>query len=163
MAETAPGRVALFSIHPRFADAILDGTKFVEFRRTPLADDVTHVVIYATAPVQRVVGTFEVAGVESARPKTAWKTWGHVGGIDRQSFDDYYNGAQRAYVIKVRSPQRLATPLPLAALDPALRPPQSFQYLPQTVLSTSLAHEQDHRHHNRTKPEQMLLRHLVRV
>ncbi len=62
MASAAIGRVALFSIHPQYAEAILAGTKSVEFRRTPLADDVTHVVVYATAPTKMVVGIFEVDG-----------------------------------------------------------------------------------------------------
>lgn len=135
MAEGTVGRVALFSIHPTYAEAILNGTKTVEFRRTPLADDVTHVVIYATAPVQRVVGTFEVAGVESMRPTTAWRNFRKVGGIDRAAFQSYYEGAAMAHVIRVRRAQRLPEPLSLADLDPDLRPPQSFQYIdPRTIM-----------------------------
>ena len=38
------------SIHPVYANAILTGDKKVEFRKRRLAADVTHVLVYATAP-----------------------------------------------------------------------------------------------------------------
>lgn len=136
MASTATGRVALFSIHPQYAEAILTGTKSVEFRRTPLADDVTHVVVYATAPTKMVVGIFEVDGVEALSPSSAWRKYSDVGAIEKTAFNAYYAGAATAHVIKVRRVQRLASPLPLAEIDPTLRPPQSFQYLAADVLGS---------------------------
>jgi predicted transcriptional regulator len=133
MAETATGRVALFSIHPDYANALLDGTKHVEFRRTALPADVTRVVIYATSPVQRIVGSFEVAGVVQTPPSKAWKAYREVGGIEKQAFDRYYEGAADAFVIQARDPVRLHTPLRLSDLSDSLRPPQSFLYLREDV------------------------------
>lgn len=129
MAETATGRVALFSIRPHYANALLDGTKRVEFRRTALPTDVTRVVIYATAPVQRIVGSFEVAGVDQTPPGEAWTAYREVGGIAKQAFDRYYEGAASAFVIQARNPVRLHTPLRLSDLSESIRPPQSFMYL----------------------------------
>lgn len=134
MASAATGRVALFSIHPHYAEAILSGTKTVEFRRTPIADDVTHVVVYATAPMKMVVGIFEVDEVEALTPASAWRKYSAVGAIDPGAFDAYYSGAAKAHVIKVRRVQRLVSPVPLAQIDPSLRPPQSFQYLDADVI-----------------------------
>lgn len=129
MADAATGRVALFSIKPEYANAILDGSKEVEFRRTSLASDVSHVVIYATSPVQRVVGTFEVAGVESAVPEELWANYSHVGGIGHAAYTGYFAGTDTGYAIKVRRPRLLDTPLRLDDLSPGLRAPQSYQYL----------------------------------
>jgi predicted transcriptional regulator len=129
MAGTAAGRIALFSIHPRYAQAILDGSKQVEFRRQGLPEDVTHVVIYATSPVQRVIGMFEVAGTEKVSPVSAWKRYNRVGRIEKTAFERYYTGADYAFVIRVRNPQKFASPFLLADLDENLRPPQSFMYL----------------------------------
>ncbi|WP_364512709.1 hypothetical protein [Nocardioides sp. LML1-1-1.1] len=106
----------------------------VEFRRTPIADDVTHVVVYATAPTKMVVGIFEVDAVEALTPASAWRKFGKVGAIDPDAFDAYYQGAATAHVIKVRRAERLASPLSLAQIDPALRAPQSFQYLDADVI-----------------------------
>lgn len=135
MADTATGRVALFSIKPQYAAAILDGSKEVEFRRTSLASDVSHVVIYATSPVQKVIGTFEVAGVESAVPDELWDSYSAVGGIARDDYTKYFAGTDTGYAIKVRSPRLLNTPLRLNDLSPGLRPPQSYQYLQGDALA----------------------------
>lgn len=134
MVGTATGRVALFSIHPRYAEAILAGTKQVEFRRQGLPADVTHVVVYATSPVQRVVGAFEIESVEHLTPHAAWKRYGRVGGIDQDSYDRYYAGTDSAYVIRVRNPEAFEVPFALHDLDEALRPPQSYMYLRDQLL-----------------------------
>lgn len=134
MVGTAVGRVALFSIHPHYARAILDGSKEVEFRRQGLADDVTHVVIYATSPVQRVIGMFEVAGVDRMSPSRAWKRFGQTGGIMKTAFERYYTNADQAFVIRVQNPQTFPVPFLLADLRENLRPPQSYMYLRDDVL-----------------------------
>lgn len=134
MVGSAVGRVALFSIHPQYARAILDGSKEVEFRRQGLPDDVTHVVIYATAPVQQVLGMFEIAGVDKMTPSGAWKRHGRTGGIEKTAFDRYYTNADHAFVIRVRNPETFPTPFLLADLDENLRPPQSYMYLREGVL-----------------------------
>ena len=62
MARTAHPQVALLSIHPVYAQGIIDGRKTVEFRRRAFGKSVTHVVVYATAPVRKVVGAFTARG-----------------------------------------------------------------------------------------------------
>lgn len=134
MASPATGRVALFSIHPRYAEAILAGTKTVEFRRQGLPDDVTHIAVYSTAPVQRIVGMFEIDTIDKTSPARAWSKYATVGGIEQTPFERYYTGAANAYVIRVRSTRRFDEPVALADLDPAMRPPQSYMYLAPPVL-----------------------------
>ncbi|MTD46275.1 ASCH domain protein [Conexibacter sp. W3-3-2] len=134
MAELAVGRVALLSIHPRHAEAILAGDKRVELRRVPLAAETTHAVIYATAPVQKVVGWFEIDGIDEASQTSIWRLHGAVSGITRQEHRDYYAGSPRAFAIRIARAHRLGKGLPLTELPDVKRPPQSFQYLdPETV------------------------------
>lgn len=129
MADRTPGRVALLSIHPRHAEAILHGEKLVELRRTAVASDVTHVLIYATAPVQAVVGWFDVDGVDVASKTGIWDAHGAVAGVTRREFRDYFAGAARAFAIRVGRAQRLDPALSLDQIPGVRRPPQSFQYL----------------------------------
>lgn len=82
----AAGRVALMSIHPRYAWAILEGRKTVEFRKRRLADDVTHVVIYSTVPDRAVVGYFTVEGQETSTPASLWGQFHDRGVIDESDF-----------------------------------------------------------------------------
>lgn len=129
MADTPTGRVALLSIRPHYAEEILAGRKRVEFRRRALPHDVTQVVIYATAPVARVVGLFQVEAVESTTPVEAWRHYHRVGCIEQEAFRTYYEGADTAHVIRIRGVEAAGTPFLLSEVDASLRPPQSFMYL----------------------------------
>lgn len=123
------GRVAVMSIHPRYANQILAGAKRVEFRKRPLARDVTHVVVYATAPVSAVVGAFTVEGQHTLTPGDLWNRFAEVGGIDSESFDAYYAGRAAGTGITVGQVLAPATPLGLRDRLGLTRPPQSFQYV----------------------------------
>jgi predicted transcriptional regulator len=129
MGEVAPGRVALMSIRPEFANAILSGSKSVEFRKRPVAEDVSHVLIYATLPVGSLLGWFAIRGQATKTPTELWKKFSRVGGISKEKFFDYYNQKQFGTGIMVGATEKFEEPLPLAELGKTVRPPQSFQYL----------------------------------
>jgi predicted transcriptional regulator len=61
MARTTDRTVVLLSTKPRFAEAIMGGEKHVEFRRVRCRRDVKVVLVYATSPIQRLLGYFEVS------------------------------------------------------------------------------------------------------
>jgi len=129
--------VALLSIKPRFADAILSGTKRVEFRRKRLADTVRHIVVYSTLPVGTVVGSCGVTGQMSASPDELWAAVGDVGGISREEFDAYFEGTEQAVAILLEKPSRLDARREVTLRElGATRPPQSFQYLNRSVRNT---------------------------
>ncbi len=98
------------SVHPRFAEAIMDGRKKVEFRKRRLADDVTVVWVYATAPVRRVIGYFEVDSIHTANPADLWRRFAHVGCIERADFDRYYADSRTGAGIGIRKAVRLRHP-----------------------------------------------------
>lgn len=129
MVEQSPGRILLMSIHPEYAEALLDGTKTVEFRKSAVADDVSHIVIYATAPVRRVLGWVKTAGVEQGSPSAIWRKHRSRTGVREREFRTYYRGHRRAVAIHVDSPRRLDEPLELSAVEEGLTAPQSWRYL----------------------------------
>lgn len=128
MAGSTPGRVALLSLHPRFASAILAGEKTVELRRSAFADDVSHVVVYCTAPVQRVVGWFAVAGIDRDRPAALWRRHRDATGVTAGEFKEYFRGTDEGAAIKVGDVTVLTRPAPLDEIGP-ISPPQSYSYL----------------------------------
>jgi predicted transcriptional regulator len=128
MAETSLGAIALISIHPRFATAILDGTKQVEFRKVGFKRQVTHVLLYATAPIQQIVGYVEVLGIDERSPVALWRRYHLVAGIERGAFFDYYKGKDIGFAVKVCRPKRLSRPFALGELHRGCTPPQSFLY-----------------------------------
>lgn len=122
------------SIRPVYTAAILEGSKQVEFRKRRLADDVGTVVVYATMPVGSVVGHFAVAGQVVASPAVLWQRFEAVAGIDAAGFDAYFAGSAVGVAILVGDVTVYDPPLPLQAVDPGGRPPQSYKYLPEGVL-----------------------------
>lgn len=140
---TDPDRLILLSIKPRFAEAILDGSKTVELRRTPPRLDVpTDVLLYASQPTSAIVGTCQVTEVLSYTPAGLWRLVGPRTGVSYQEFADYFYGCARAYGLVLAEPQRVATAVELETLRAAWRPfhpPQSFRYLTRASSDRVLA------------------------
>jgi predicted transcriptional regulator len=134
MARTTDRTVVLLSIKPKFADAIMAGEKRVEFRRVRCRPDVKVVLVYATSPVQRLVGYFDVAFIDESSPEGLWRRYGAVGGISQDEYQRYYAGAQTAIAIGVGKVHRLPGLCRLRQLSPTATPPQSFHYFPLQSL-----------------------------
>ncbi len=126
--------VALMSIQPEFAERILAGEKRVEFRKTYFRYKVSHVIVYSSNPVQKIVGFFEVEALELDDPASLWKRYSSVGGIARSAFEAYYDGCRRGVAIRIGRTFRLQKPLPLSSLTDTQPPPQSFRYVGAAAL-----------------------------
>lgn len=138
MADDHARRVALLSVHPEYAQAILDGTKTVEFRKRPLAPDVTHVAIYATQPVGRVVAVFSIEEQVTDTPRRLWHKFQKVAGISKDKFLAYYDGHKEGVGIKVGDLVGLEERETLEDAFGITRPPQSFQYFEANKASSRL-------------------------
>lgn len=120
----------LLSIKPEYAEKILDGRKKFEFRKTlPKAEGVTTVVIYATMPVGKIIGEFEVDSCISQHPKDLWAMTHEFSGITKSFFNSYFKGRATAHAFKVKSAKRYDYPLSLTDLIGTSAAPQSFRYL----------------------------------
>ena len=118
------------SIKPAYAEAILLQHKKYEFRRTVFrSPPVRRVVIYASTPVQRVVGEFAVAGVLRMELDALWLLTMDGAALDRESFDAYFTGKTLGNAIEVGRVLRYRAPRRLRDLG-IQRPPQSFSYVP---------------------------------
>jgi predicted transcriptional regulator len=119
---------ALMSIKPRFAEAILAGDKTIELRRRrPRLAPGSRVSIYASSPVQAVVGWFEVGTVIEANPVKLWRLVGQAAAVTRTEFDDYFAGRPLGYGIEIVN---VGT---TDAIPLGIHPPQSWQYLREAV------------------------------
>ena len=123
----------LLSIHPRFAEAIFDGTKKVELRRRApklIAGD--EVVVYATVPTAAVLGKFTVKCVESSELADLWQLTRKVAAVSSSEFDAYFDGLDRGVGIWIANTQRYSSSVSLTELQasiPGFHPPQGFRYL----------------------------------
>jgi predicted transcriptional regulator len=125
-------RPLLMSVRPRFAEAILDGTKTVELRRTRVAAaEGTRIVLYATAPTMAIVGLVTLEDRDTNHPSIIWRRYRRHLALARHEFDLYLVGAPLATALTLSSPQRLQQPQELAHLrhEAAFKPPQSYRYI----------------------------------
>lgn len=122
---------ALISIHPEYALRILEGSKKLEFRRRWTNRSVSTLVIYATAPIKRIVGFAQVAGVTQGTPTELWRLTKRVdGGISKAKLLAYLGGSKKGVAIELRKIRALPGGIdPRMCLGSAFRPPQSFRYL----------------------------------
>lgn len=120
----------LISIQPRFAEAILEGTKTVELRRRPPRDRPDVVIIYSSGTSRSVVGVAQLRGVHTSSPAEIWRRFGRRAGVSRTEFDEYFAGSDSASAIQLRRPERAEVSMPLESLrEYGLEPPQSWRYL----------------------------------
>ncbi|MEU9741036.1 ASCH domain-containing protein [Micromonospora chersina] len=125
-------RTLLLSLRPRFADAILSGTKTVELRRRPInAQPGTLVILYSSAPVMAIVGTARLRQVMVSDPQTAWGNHHSALGLQKDEYDGYLDGSPLAYLLHLTQVCTLNEPLHLHRLrqDGGFHPPQSFRYV----------------------------------
>lgn len=122
----------LLSVHPRFATAILVGSKTVEVRRQRVAAPPgTPVLLYTTAPTMALVGMARIASVHGASPKEVWSAHRAQTGITRRDYDAYMSGATQASGLTLEDPVSFGEPVTLGALRSAgaFHPPQSYRYM----------------------------------
>ncbi len=125
------------AIRPQFARLILNGKKKVEFRKTRLAPDVSHVLIYATVPLKEIIGFFEVNGIQEGVPDDLWNIYQDVAGIKEKVFRRYYGSALRGIAIEVGRVFVLSKPVPFKRIagKRKVTAPQSFRYLYADVFA----------------------------
>ena len=119
----------LLSIKPEYAFKIFDGTKKFEFRKVIFKNpNVKTVVVYASSPVQQVIGEFEIDNIFSFNPKAIWKMTKNHSGITEDFFYEYFADREIAHAIKIKNTKKYRKPLSIKD-DFNVFPPQSYVYL----------------------------------
>src|SRR6266404_7710232 len=105
MTGSAENRTLLFSIKPRWADAIISGEKTFELRRRPpkLTTPIS-AIIYATSPVCALVAECTMGPVLSGSPAQIWDRVSLSSSVSQSEFDDYFRGCWQAHAIVVSNP-----------------------------------------------------------
>lgn len=128
----------LLSIKPQFAEKIFNGTKKFEFRKSIFKNiNVKSVVVYASSPVQKVIGEFDIEEILMEDPETLWKITRKFSGITKEYFDEYFTVRETAYAIKINRTKKYITPLNLKSDFGIDFPPQSFMYLNDNKMQIS--------------------------
>lgn len=118
----------VLSIKPEFAFKIFEGTKKFEFRKVIFKNEnVKTVIVYASFPVQQVIGEFEIEKIINHDIDTLWGLTQQYSGISEDYFYQYFSEKEIGYAIKIKKTKKYRYPKCLRA-DYNLLPPQSFAY-----------------------------------
>ena len=124
----------LLSIKPEYANKIFEGTKKYEFRRSVFKNrNVKTVVVYASSPVQRVIGEFEIDSILNDELRNLWNITKDYSGITENFFFDYFRNKEKGYAIKIKNTKKYKKALSLKD-DFNASPPQSFIYLDECFV-----------------------------
>ena len=119
----------LLSIKPEYASKIFGGTKKYEYRRAIFKrDDVTTIVVYASHPIRKVIGEFDIEEIIYDDPLELWARTNEQSGITKKKFLDYFAKKAKGFAIKVKATRAYDTPISLNKLM-VNYPPQSFMYI----------------------------------
>ena len=119
----------LLSIKPQFAIKIFDGTKKFEFRKRIFKNStINTIVVYASSPMQKVIGEFTIDKIMEDKPNVLWELTQKHSGITKEFFDEYFFKMDRGFAIKVKDITRYEVPKDLIDFNLNFAP-QSFVYL----------------------------------
>jgi predicted transcriptional regulator len=119
---------ALLSIKPQFALRIFEGVKQYEYRRSIFRRPVRRVIVYASAPIQMVIGEFVVDEVICDDVMSLWEQTSGRAGISAEEFFRYFDNRESGYAIRIGKYIKYRKARPLLETY-GVAPPQSFVYL----------------------------------
>jgi len=130
----------ILSIRPKYAQLILSGAKRYEFRKFIFNNKyVYEVYVYATSPIKRIVGVFNIGNIIRDSPKELWAQLGHLSGMNEAEFFDYFQDIKIGFAIEITNVEIFDAPLDPKEQIPGFTPPQSFCYLKYSLVPECVA------------------------
>ena len=119
----------LLSIKPEFASKIFDYSKRFEFRRVIFKHrDIKNVIVYASSPVGKIIGEFEIEEILHDELSILWDKTKNYAGTSEENFRKYFSNKSKGYAIKIKNAKLYDKPKPLDSLGISTAP-QSFMYV----------------------------------
>lgn len=126
-------RPVLLSLKPVYAKLVFAGLKRAELRRRfAMHIEGRDVLIYVSSPVCQVQGGFTVDRIWSGEPEEVWEQVKGLAKVNKKTFDAYYEGCAKAFVLSINDAWKYKHPRCLAMLSerfPDFVAPQSWRYL----------------------------------
>lgn len=122
-------KIILLSIKPKFAHAILEGRKKVEYRKSipkGMKDGIA--VIYSSFPEKKIIGEFRFDSILENTPDKIWEHTKNVGGVEKEFFDEYFENKSKAFAFVVSAIQIYDNPKQLSEFNIS-KAPQSWMYI----------------------------------
>ena len=119
----------ILSIKPIYAQAIMSGTKKVEFRKKIFKRPVDKIFVYSSSPEKKIIGFFRIDEIVEKSPVKLWEEFSEVGGIEKKAFFDYYQDSETGFSIKISEVEKFEHGINPTDFFENFCAPQSFIYL----------------------------------
>ena len=120
----------LLSIKPEFVREIFNGNKKFEYRKAIFKNkNVKTVVIYATMPIGKIVGEFNIGHIIENNPYDLWEETKEFSGVNEDFYYEYFMGRDKGYAISITGLKEYKNPICPYATYENFTAPQSFKYL----------------------------------
>jgi predicted transcriptional regulator/adenylate kinase len=125
----------LISLHPKHLEQIMLGHKKLEFRRRWTKFQPRKIVIYATAPIKKIVAIADIKNLHNDSIEKLWDLSESIGGgLKKQELFEYFKGCESGYAIEFENINQLLPPIEPKAVFEKFSPPQSFRFLSKSEL-----------------------------
>ena len=122
-------RKLLLSIKPKYVDAILAGTKRVEYRTRIRKDsEVTTALIYRSGDLKKIVAEFTIGGIIEGSPEQVWELTKGIGGIEEKDYFRYFANRDKAYAYQICNLVIYPEVIPLSSIG-IEKAPMNFMYI----------------------------------
>ena len=118
----------LLSIKPEYVNKIISGKKTYEFRKFHCREGIDTIVIYATAPMKKVIGEVALVGIIEGDVEYVWHATRGFGGILKRDYKKYYQEREVAIAYQLGEVTVYEEPMRLEDLGLDYVP-QSFAYI----------------------------------
>lgn len=119
----------LLSIKPEYVEKIFSGKKQFEYRKSIFKKNVDTIIIYATMPIGKIVGEFQIDSILYDSPQGLWEKTKEQSGISSEYFYDYFKHKEIAYAIKIKNVIKYHEERDPYRQFANFVAPQSFRYL----------------------------------
>ena len=118
----------LLSIKPEYVNKIVAGKKKYEFRKFHCREGIDTIVIYATAPMKKVIGEVALVDIIEGDVEYVWHETRGFGGILKKDYKAYYKEREVAIAYHLGKVTLYDEPMGLKDLGLDYVP-QSFAYI----------------------------------
>ncbi|MBA0884508.1 ASCH domain-containing protein [Flavobacterium undicola] len=123
----------ILSIKPEYANKIFNGSKKFEFRRSIFKNkEVTKIIVYASSPISKIIGEFEIAKILHEDLKSLWKLTKQSSGITEKYYYDYFIGKENGFALEVKKVKLYKEVVCIKEVY-GISPPQSFAYVKKST------------------------------
>ena len=127
----------ILSIKPIYAQAIIAGTKKVEFRKKIFKREVEKIFIYSSMPKKMIIGYFTILEIIEDTTTNLWKEFNKVGGISEKDFFEYYNNVEKGFSIKIDKVMKFDEEIEPSEFIEEFCAPQSYIYIEEKKTANS--------------------------